>query len=80
VPPNITVPTGSQVKSVSITNNYSGPPKAVTIAATYNGASASNSLFVPTTPPPPTDDCTHCGTPQRCCVCNGGAWVGGRCE
>jgi len=80
VPPNVIVPTGSQMKSFSITNNYSGTPKAVTIAATYNATSASNSLFVPTTPPTPPPDCTHCGTPQRCCVCNGGTWNRGRCE
>jgi hypothetical protein len=80
VPPNVTVPTGSDTKSFTITNNYSGPPKQVTIAATYNGASASNSLFVPTAPPPPTNDCTHCRTPEQCCVCNGGVWNRGRCE
>jgi hypothetical protein len=78
VSPSVTVQPGSTTGTFRITNNYSGRPKKVTITATYSGLSASASLFVPTAPPP--NDCTHCRTPEQCCICNGGAWVGGRCE
>jgi IPT/TIG domain len=79
VPPTVTFTPGSTMEMFRITNNYSGRPKKVTITATYSGESASASLFVPTVPAP-SGDCTHCATPEQCCVCNGGAWVGGRCE
>jgi hypothetical protein len=79
VPPTVTFPPGSTMEMFRITNNYSGRPKRVTITATYGRASASASLSVPEAPAP-SGDCTHCGTPEQCCVCNGGAWVRGRCE
>jgi hypothetical protein len=28
----------------------------------------------------PPDPCRHCQTPRQCCICNGGVWVGGRCQ
>jgi hypothetical protein len=59
VPMQVIIPAGSYQKTFTITNQYSGRPKSVTITATYNGASASDSLLVPTPPP------RHC-TPQRC--------------
>jgi hypothetical protein len=78
-PQNVPIRPGEQTGMFTASNNYSGPPKTVTITATYSGESASISLTVPT-PPPPPDICRDCRTPQQCCVCNGGTWVGGRCQ
>jgi hypothetical protein len=80
VPPNVAVQPGSATGMFRITNNYAGQPKQVTLTATYAGSSASASLYVPMLPGPPPPDCTHCRTPQQCCVCNGGVWNRGRCE
>jgi hypothetical protein len=44
-----------------------------------SGMSCAGSVCIPS-PTPPLPDCRHCRTPQQCCVCNGGAWVAGRCE
>jgi len=47
---SVTVPAGSYSTSFSITNTYSGKPKSVKISGTYNGASASDAILVPSTP------------------------------
>jgi hypothetical protein len=79
VPSNVTVQPANATGMFRFTNNYSGRPKQVSITATYAGASASSSLYVPTLPPPP-NGCSHCRTPEQCCVCNGGTFSGGRCQ
>jgi hypothetical protein len=48
--------------------------------ATGNGHVYMLDTLNPAPPPPPTDHCAHCGTPERCCICNGGTWNGRFCE
>lgn len=49
-PASVTLPAGALTGSFTATGNYAGSPKTVTITAKYNGASASGSVDVPTTP------------------------------
>jgi hypothetical protein len=78
-PQDVPIRPGDQAGTFTIKETYSGPPKRVTITATYSGESASALLTVPA-PSPPPDICRDCGTPQQCCVCNGGTWVKGSCQ
>jgi outer membrane protein assembly factor BamB len=78
VPSTVIIRPPNTTATFNITGHYSGRPKKVAIKATYNGVSASASLFVPTAPDP--NFCTRCSTPEQCCVCNGGVWDRGRCE
>jgi outer membrane protein assembly factor BamB len=77
IPPSATVLAGNFTAMFTVTDHYAGPPKSVTITATYGGASKSASLSLVT---PNVDPCRNCQTPAQCCVCNGGVWIGGRCE
>jgi hypothetical protein len=51
VPANVMVPADGSRGSFTVTNHYNGRPKAVKITAAYSGASAADTLTVPTPPP-----------------------------
>jgi hypothetical protein len=59
VPANVMVPADGSRGSFTVTNHYNGRPKAVKITAAYSGASAADTLTVPTPPP------RHC-PPRQC--------------
>ena len=50
VPATVVVPAGSEQALFTFTNLYSGAPQDVTVTATYGGATATSSIWVPTAP------------------------------
>jgi hypothetical protein len=74
VPATVTIPAGSETVTFPITNVYKGAPESVTITATYQGTSATGSLYVPNAPvdtcQPPKKGCpikTHWNTDDCAC-------------
>ena len=50
---SVLIPAGTYQTTFTITGTYAGPPKRVTVRASYNNKSASTALYAPTAPIPP---------------------------